>query len=32
MDDATKKKISRTLTGRPKTDQHKQNISTGKIV
>ena len=29
MDDATKKKISRTLTGRPKTDQHKQNISNG---
>ena len=29
MDDKTKKKISASLTGRPKSDQHKQNISTG---
>ena len=29
MDDKTKQKISASLTGRPKSDQHKQNISTG---
>lgn len=29
MDDKTKQKISASLTGRPKTDQHKQNISNG---